>query len=79
MEAPEHGSIDFIENAPHNQLDSIVEFSCEENYELEGMLSLVCLPDGKWSAEAPTCVSTDCHVVAGKRHVLKLCNAVSNL
>lgn len=30
-------------------------FSCENGYYLEGPSEIVCLPDGTWENDAPTC------------------------
>lgn len=61
LRAPINGSMSFIDNrAPKNYLDSIVEFRCDEGFELVGEVSLICLKKGKWSATVPACVTMAC-------------------
>ena len=61
LEAPANGSMAVIDTgAPANGMDSIMEFRCDEGYELVGDVSLVCLDNGEWSSEAPYCASESC-------------------
>ena len=62
LKEPENGTMAVVETgAPANQMDSIVEFRCNDGYELvDGDVSLVCLASGEWSGEAPLCVPDDC-------------------
>jgi len=53
---PTDGSVTYVDIAPRGQLDSIAEFSCDDNFELVGESSVVCLPDGSWSEQVPQCV-----------------------
>jgi len=56
LDAPTDGSMSYVDIAPRNQMDSIISFSCNDNFELVGQESVVCLPDGTWCEEAPSCV-----------------------
>merc|ERR1712002_989707 len=62
---PTDGSVTYDDIAPRNQIDSIAEFSCDDNFLLEGESSVVCLPDGSWSEQAPHCVEkfTSCKAI----------------
>lgn len=67
LEAPVNGSMSFVGNqAPENGLDSIVEFSCNEGFKLEGEVSVICLSTGHWNANVPTCAADDCNAVVKK-------------
>lgn len=60
LTVPANGSMSYVNNNQMNQLDSIVEFRCDENFTLEGAVSVVCLASGRWSAVEPTCVADVC-------------------
>ena len=56
LDSPTDGSMSYVDIAPRNQMDSIITFSCNDNFELVGQESVVCLPDGSWSEAVPSCV-----------------------
>ena len=41
-------------------MGSVAEFHCDENFRLNGVESLICLPNGDWSRDPPKCESTEC-------------------
>ena len=68
LQAPANGTMTYIHPTPTANalslfygLNSIAEFRCNEGFEIEGEVSLVCTQYGHWSGEPPTCVPTDCH------------------
>merc|ERR1719348_2010764 len=36
-------------------MGSVAEFHCDEDFYRDGVKSVICLPNGEWSHEAPTC------------------------
>ncbi|XP_055055760.2 sushi, von Willebrand factor type A, EGF and pentraxin domain-containing protein 1 isoform X1 [Misgurnus anguillicaudatus] len=54
--SPEHGSV----LVTHSDLGSLVEYSCEEGYELNGQTVRQCLSGQQWSDEAPRCMPISC-------------------
>ena len=59
---PEHGSLQYVGDSPQSMLNSIAVFTCDADYELDGVSDLVCLANGQWSADPPKCVSTNCEI-----------------
>lgn len=53
---PEHGSV----MVTHSELGSLVEYSCEEGYELHGQTVRQCISGSQWSDGAPRCVPISC-------------------
>ncbi|XP_056610750.1 sushi, von Willebrand factor type A, EGF and pentraxin domain-containing protein 1 isoform X1 [Triplophysa dalaica] len=53
---PEHGSV----MVTHSELGSLVEYSCEVGYELNGQTVRQCISGSQWSDEAPHCVPISC-------------------
>ncbi|XP_072543610.1 sushi, von Willebrand factor type A, EGF and pentraxin domain-containing protein 1 isoform X2 [Salminus brasiliensis] len=53
---PEHGSAIVTDTA----LGSLVEYSCEEGYELDGQTVRQCVSGRQWSNEAPRCIPVNC-------------------
>ncbi|XP_017574246.1 sushi, von Willebrand factor type A, EGF and pentraxin domain-containing protein 1 isoform X1 [Pygocentrus nattereri] len=53
---PEHGSAIVTDTA----LGSLVEYSCEDGYELDGQTVRQCISGGQWSDEAPHCIPVNC-------------------
>ena len=47
-------------SAPTYGMDSIMEFRCNNGYELIGDVSLVCLASGDWSNDTPHCAPEGC-------------------
>lgn len=54
--APDHGSATVTDTA----LGRLVEYSCNEGYELDGPAMQQCVSERQWSNEAPRCVPVDC-------------------
>jgi len=57
-----HSNMTFVGDSPPNTLHSIVEFTCEEGYQVEEDEDyvLACKEDGTWSSEVPHCVPIKC-------------------
>lgn len=53
---PEHGSATIKDTA----LGRLVEYSCDEGYELYGPMVQQCISGHQWSNEAPQCVPVNC-------------------
>nr|XP_015201270.1 PREDICTED: sushi, von Willebrand factor type A, EGF and pentraxin domain-containing protein 1 [Lepisosteus oculatus] len=53
---PEHGFISLSDTA----LGSLVQYSCDEGYELEGQTVRQCVSGRQWSDTAPTCKAVSC-------------------
>ena len=49
---PENGATE----VNSTRIGSVVTFSCNIGYFVKGALSVICNPDGEWSAEIPECV-----------------------
>ncbi|KAJ8262625.1 hypothetical protein GJAV_G00168490 [Gymnothorax javanicus] len=54
--SPEHGSITVSDSA----LGSLVQYSCDKGYELQGQSVRQCLSGRQWSESAPTCKPVSC-------------------
>ncbi|XP_076145380.1 sushi, von Willebrand factor type A, EGF and pentraxin domain-containing protein 1 isoform X2 [Alosa pseudoharengus] len=54
--SPEHGSVTVTDTA----LGSLVEYSCEEGYELEGQSVRQCIAGRQWSDTPPVCKLVSC-------------------
>ncbi|XP_030635356.1 LOW QUALITY PROTEIN: sushi, von Willebrand factor type A, EGF and pentraxin domain-containing protein 1 [Chanos chanos] len=54
--SPEHGSVTVTDTA----LGSLVEYSCEEGYELDGQTVRQCISGRQWSDVPPRCVPVSC-------------------
>ena len=54
----------YVGDSPPNTLHSIVEFTCEEGYQVEEGEDyvLACKEDGSWSSEVPHCVPIKCEI-----------------
>uniref|UniRef100_A0A8B9HXL3 Sushi, von Willebrand factor type A, EGF and pentraxin domain-containing protein 1 n=1 Tax=Astyanax mexicanus TaxID=7994 RepID=A0A8B9HXL3_ASTMX len=53
---PEHGLVKLTDTV----LGSLVEYSCEEGYELEGQTVRQCVSGRQWNDEAPRCIPINC-------------------
>nr|XP_028567204.1 sushi, von Willebrand factor type A, EGF and pentraxin domain-containing protein 1 [Podarcis muralis] len=53
---PENGFANFTENT----LGSSVKYTCKPGYKLMGSETRLCMPNGQWSGEAPTCKIASC-------------------
>ena len=51
LNAPLRGSVEFAGTTYGN----VATYSCDENYEISGVLTRQCLSDGQWSAAKPGC------------------------
>lgn len=40
---------------------TIVRFECDPGYERDGLPTLICMSNGTWSGEVPTCSRKQCH------------------
>ncbi|KAG7461968.1 hypothetical protein MATL_G00196770 [Megalops atlanticus] len=54
--SPEHGSVTFSDTA----LGSLVQYICDEGYELEGQTIRQCVSGRQWSDTAPYCKAVSC-------------------
>lgn len=52
MDAPEHGSVAVSGTTYGN----VATYTCEENFEVSGVVNRQCMSDGQWSAAKPTCI-----------------------
>ena len=52
LKPPENGSVDMPMGTTFR---SIVEYSCETGFDLDGTARVQCLEDGQWSDPAPVC------------------------
>ncbi|XP_076336929.1 protein lev-9-like isoform X2 [Tachypleus tridentatus] len=50
------------------QFPANVAYFCNMGYKLEGIATVYCLPNGKWSNEAPVCNIIECHDLQGPEH-----------
>ena len=73
LTAPGNGTIDFLGDAPQNMMGSVAEFDCDENFRLDGVESLICLPSGDWSHDAPKCESMECEEDSIKSELIIQC------
>ena len=57
-----NGTFEFVGDVPEYLLHSIVEFSCQLNYDVpdDQDYVLTCMPDASWSSPIPICVPTTC-------------------
>ena len=62
LEEPENGFFNFVGPVPEYLTHSIVEFGCNEGYDLDHEINnvLICKADGTWSDEVPQCKAHDC-------------------
>lgn len=51
--APAHGRFSLASNVTY--YGSAVLYDCDENYELDGFPRRICLENGTWSSETPSC------------------------
>jgi hypothetical protein len=56
---------------------SLVEFSCDECYHLEGESHLTCLENGTWSGARPTCSLSSCRDLVAPKNGAKSTNKTS--
>ncbi|XP_064602043.1 protein lev-9-like isoform X2 [Liolophura sinensis] len=49
-----------VEIVPPNMIGSKARYSCVPGYSLAGRLERICLPDGTWDGEPPTCEKIAC-------------------
>ena len=57
----ENGDFHFVGMVPEYLLYSVVEYSCNDGFEMVGKdYSRVCMPGGVWSGSVPTCEAIAC-------------------
>ncbi|XP_053398283.1 neurogenic locus Notch protein-like [Mercenaria mercenaria] len=57
LTVPTNGKLDSSTGTTYN---SIVKFRCDDGYTIEGSATNVCVFNGSWSAQSPTCLIKDC-------------------
>ncbi|XP_014245415.1 CUB and sushi domain-containing protein 3 [Cimex lectularius] len=56
--APAHGKFTLASNVTY--YGAVVLYECEDNFQLDGYARRLCLDNGTWSAETPTCKEVVC-------------------
>ena len=54
-----NGNKAYPDDTPSSSFGTIIEYSCDPGYELDGAASIICREDG-WSDVEPTCVILEC-------------------
>ncbi|KAK2168419.1 hypothetical protein NP493_1225g00007 [Ridgeia piscesae] len=62
--APNHGS----KQGSNDMVDSVVLFSCDRGYRLQGSARRTCTTQGTWTGEAPNCVEIHCGPLNAPSH-----------
>jgi len=65
-----HGQVSLIYNGTF--FGASAQYSCDENYTLEGIGKLMCLENGTWSGSAPVCRETTCAIPSNSFGVVGL-------
>ncbi|XP_053375970.1 sushi, von Willebrand factor type A, EGF and pentraxin domain-containing protein 1-like isoform X1 [Mercenaria mercenaria] len=58
VEPPENSQ---IVDTPTNEVGTVIQFACDEGYDMSGQSTMTCRTDGNWLPSVPpTCIAKDC-------------------